>query len=185
MEQYRIFRQPFFKSLRFVNIFVTAVFLYAAIIFTQAVICNWNIDGIIGNFQERFWLTSFLFILVILLLLICWFLGTALFLFSFYVKLYDDRIVFVNFYFPFWTRTIKLDPIYTVEFKCPNLTRGGQYNLIQFLYKGDIKNWKENHAMYIQMTSTDQCIEIAEILRNKGMAVDVEIPKKSYTRTKI
>jgi hypothetical protein len=65
------------------------------------------------------------------------------------------------------------------------LTRGGQYNLIQFLYKGDIKNWKENHAMYIQMTSTDQCIEIAEILRNKGMAVDVEIPKKSYTRTKI
>ena len=32
--------------------------------------------------------------------------------------------------------------------------------------------------MYIQMTSTDQCIEIAEILRNKGMAVDVEIPKE-------
>jgi hypothetical protein len=28
------------------------------------------------------------------------------------------------------------------------------------------------------MTSTDQCIEIAAILRNKGMAVDVEIPKK-------
>lgn len=166
MKQGITYKQPFRNSITFRTIFYSILMLFSATCF---IVCCFNINYF--TFSWKFLVAYIsLFVLIVLLL----FLGVSLIFRSNYVVIYDDRIVCLNSFFSSLAKTYHFNKYqnYTVLIytKSPYAHPMGVYPMICFCAPGK-KLWKMKDYQFIASVSVQDCIQIAQLLLDKGINV--------------
>ena len=168
MKQGITFKQPFRKSITFRTVFYSVLFLLLALIFVYLL------------FQIKFvsftWQMLVVYISWTLLILEFLFLGSSLFLRSYYVVLYDDRLVCVNRFISSVSKTYIFDKY--LNYKVLIYTKSayslpmGIYGMICFCAPGK-KRWKIGDYSFIASVGAEDCTELACILGERGFDVKI------------
>lgn len=169
----RVFKQQFWRSLNRSNLFSSGFHL----ICLATIICPlFYVDFNLILLYQDSPLGCISFILLILI-------SISLVLFPIfhasYVVVADNSITCINRFFPFYKKEFQLSEYkgYVVNIYVPNITKMGNYNMIEFIRPGKTIPSLGDTA-FIMLTSSADCEEIAKLLLSKGFAVNVKYPSK-------
>ena len=171
MEQGRIFKQPFKKTITFGTVFHTALYIFMASWlgknFIFPILLNFNIE----QFNSFFW-GSILLVSIFIIFLLFVFASLHLIICNNYVILYDDKIVCQNRFIPVLSKTYCFEKYKNHEIiiyvRDPFPGMSSAFNRITFF-----KPYWETRSAGPVALGNDGCLELADILKTKGFNVKI------------
>ncbi len=168
MEQGRLFKQPFRKSITFRTLFYSVFWLFIALIEC------W----VLYKFQFYPFSWKYLIALISLsIICICLiYLGLSLFFRSNYVVLHEDRLLCINRFFSFLSTTYLFSEYQyhrvVIYPHSPYARPLGTYGMICFC-RPDKKWWKMKDYYFLASVSAEDCKTIGLMLKDMGFNVEI------------
>ena len=168
MEQGRVFKQPFRKSITFRTLFYSVFWLFIALI-ECLVLYKFH-------FYPFSWKCLIALIPLSIICICLIYLGLSLFFCSNYVVLYEDRLLCINRFFSFLSTTylfIEYQYYRVVIYPHSPYARPlGTYGMICFCRPGK-KWWKMKDYYFLASVSAEDCKTIGLILKDMGFNVEI------------
>ena len=168
MEQGRIFKQPFKKTITIRTVFYTALFVFMAFWLGMRIIFP-----ILSNFHmEQFnsiW-SIIALISISLLFFASVFASLILIICNNYVIVYNDRLVCQNRFISVLSQTFHFEKYkdHQIAIYVPWMHFGAAFNRIYFF-----KPYWESRYTGLLAISKEDCFELAEIFKSKGFDVKI------------